>query len=275
MGGLVYSFATKDDLVHVALEREMARFLIPSGIAVDSSRNMYVMNPGSQVGGADSITVYPAGSNGNATPSATISGASTALDFPLGIAVDSGKNIYVTNDREARDSYEDKRRRRFSTGAAFCSGNVSERSSLLAERNARSGAVLNLEGASVGVLFYDPHSWPAPGKLILDGSSYKRLPDTRSRLHWLALQPEYHPQPYRQLAKVLREQGDEEGAIAVLVTSQDLRYASYGRASALWGGFLNATIGYGHRPLRTIGWSLFVILIGGHVVFLSDFSQIE
>jgi len=130
-----------------------------------------------------------------------------------------------------------------------------------------NGAVLNLDGASVGVLFDDPHSWPAPGKLILDGFSYKRLPDTRSRLRWLALQPEYHPQPYRQLAKVLREQGDEEGAIAVLVTSEDLRYASYSRASALWGGFLNATIGYGHRPLRTIGWSLFVILIGWPIVW--------
>jgi sugar lactone lactonase YvrE len=72
--------------------------LIPSGIAVDSSRNIYVSNPGSQIGGSDSVTVYPAGSNGNATPSATISGTSTALDFPSGIAVDSSKNIYVTND---------------------------------------------------------------------------------------------------------------------------------------------------------------------------------
>jgi hypothetical protein len=130
-----------------------------------------------------------------------------------------------------------------------------------------NGAVLNLDGASVGVLFDDPHSWPTPGKLIVDGFKYERLPDTRSRLRWLALQPEYHPQPYRQLAKVLRDQGDEEGAIAVLVASEDLRYASYGRASALWGDFLNVTIGYGHRPLRTIGWSLLVILIGWPIVW--------
>ena len=131
-----------------------------------------------------------------------------------------------------------------------------------------NGAVLNLDGASVGSLLDDPHSWPAPGKLSLDGFTYEHLAvaDAPSRLRWLALQPEYHPQPYRQLAKVLREQGDEEGAIAVLVASEDLRHASYGRASALWGGFLNATIGYGHRPLRTIGWSLLVILIGWPIV---------
>ena len=54
---------------------------------------------------------------------------------------------------------------------------------------------------------------------------------------------------------------------AMLVASEDLRYASYGRASALWGDFLNATIGYGHRPLRTIGWSLLVILIGWPIVW--------
>ena len=132
-----------------------------------------------------------------------------------------------------------------------------------------NGAVLNLDGASVGSLFDDPHSWPAPGKLSLDGFTYEHLgvADAPSRLRWLALQPEYHPQPYRQLAKVLREEGDEEGAIAVLVASEDLRYASHGRASALWGDFLNATIGYGHRPLRTIGWSLFVILLGWPIVW--------
>ena len=131
------------------------------------------------------------------------------------------------------------------------------------------GAVLNLDGASVGFLFDDPHSWPAPGQLSLDGFTYEHLafPDAPSRLRWLALQPEYHPQPYRQLAKVLREQGDEEGAIAVLVESENLRYESNGRASALWGDFLDATIGYGHKPLRTIGWSILVILIGWPIVW--------
>jgi hypothetical protein len=130
-----------------------------------------------------------------------------------------------------------------------------------------NGAVLNLDGASVGGLNDDPHSWPAPGKLSIDGFRYERLFDTRSRLRWLALQPEYHPQPYRQLAKVLRAQGDEPGATEVLIVSEDLRYASYGRASALWGGFLNATIGYGHKPLRTIRWSLLVILVGWPIVW--------
>ncbi len=134
-----------------------------------------------------------------------------------------------------------------------------------------NGAALNLDGASVESLLDDPLSWPAPGKLSVDGFTYEHLgvADAPSRLRWLSLQAVYHPQPYRELAKVLREEGDEEGAVAVLVASEDLRYASHGRASALWGGFLNATIGYGHKPLRTIGWSLFVILFGWPIVWMA------
>ena len=33
------------------------------------------------------------------------------------------------------------------------------------------------------------------------------------------------------------------------------------------GAFLKATIGYGYRPLRTIGWSLLVVLFGWSVVW--------
>jgi sugar lactone lactonase YvrE len=67
----------------------------PMGIAVDSSGNIYVANWLADVWG--SITVYPAGSNGNVAPTATISGGNTDLDAPWGIAVDSSRNIYEVN----------------------------------------------------------------------------------------------------------------------------------------------------------------------------------
>jgi sugar lactone lactonase YvrE len=70
----------------------------PTAITLDASGNIYVANSGSQIGGVDSITVYPAGSNGNAPPSATISGVSTGLAVPWGIAVGSNGNMYVAND---------------------------------------------------------------------------------------------------------------------------------------------------------------------------------
>jgi hypothetical protein len=57
---------------------------VPVGIALDGAGNIYVTNPGA--GGPQSITVYAAGANGNATPTATIAGGNTGLFGPTGIA---------------------------------------------------------------------------------------------------------------------------------------------------------------------------------------------
>ncbi|MGH7813781.1 MAG: PQQ-binding-like beta-propeller repeat protein [Candidatus Binataceae bacterium] len=71
----------------------------PYGIALDSSGNIYVANCGTDCGGSadPSITVYAAATNGNVTPSATITGSNTRLDGPVSIALDSGGTIYVAN----------------------------------------------------------------------------------------------------------------------------------------------------------------------------------
>jgi 6-phosphogluconolactonase (cycloisomerase 2 family) len=75
----------------------------PLGIAIDSQNNIYVANErgGPVVRGKHfdkgSITVYPAGSDGNIAPLATISGKATGLSFPVSIALDSSDNIYVGN----------------------------------------------------------------------------------------------------------------------------------------------------------------------------------
>ncbi len=70
-----------------------------SSIAVDSSGKIYVTNEGSLDGGIDTVTVYPAGSSGNATPSAIISGYNTGLFEPVGIAADGSGKIYVANQQ--------------------------------------------------------------------------------------------------------------------------------------------------------------------------------
>jgi hypothetical protein len=66
--------------------------LSPTGIALDSTSNIYVTNLGNS-----SVTVYAAGSAGNVAPMATISGANTGLLNPTGIALDSANRIYVAN----------------------------------------------------------------------------------------------------------------------------------------------------------------------------------
>jgi hypothetical protein len=148
-----------------------------------------------------------------------------------------------------------------------------------------NGAFVDLSDASIGVMIDEERSWPAPGKLLIDGLTYTGfgasppafaggLPptpsDARSRLRWIGLQPEYHPQPYRQLAKVLRENGDDSGAIEVMVAQQDARFRDSAWPWRVWAALLKYTIGYGHRPLLAIGWSLAVVLLGWLVVSIAN-----
>jgi DNA-binding beta-propeller fold protein YncE len=59
----------------------------PSAVAVDSSGLIYVSNEGGFEGDNVSVTVYAAGSTGNATPAVTIAGSATQLARPRGIAI--------------------------------------------------------------------------------------------------------------------------------------------------------------------------------------------
>src|SRR5208282_3390274 len=72
----------------------------PLGIALDSSGKLFVANNETQPCSTQcgSVTVYPAGSNGNIRPSVTIVGGNTGLYFPSGIALGASGNIYVAND---------------------------------------------------------------------------------------------------------------------------------------------------------------------------------
>jgi hypothetical protein len=133
------------------------------------------------------------------------------------------------------------------------------------------GAILVLAAATARILSDDEQSWPAPGKLWLDGFDYRAIGadsprDVASRLRWLGLQTGFYPQPYRQLARVMRESGDDTGAVAVLIAMEDARFRNSGFFRRAWAGFLKQTIGYGHRPLLAILWSLLIVLFGWALV---------
>ena len=135
----------------------------------------------------------------------------------------------------------------------------------------QNGATVDLSGAHVGMLLDEEKSWPEPGNLLINGLTYDGFGagspfDVQSRLRWISLQPPvrggFEPQPYRQLAKVYRESGLDSEATQVLIAEEDARYARHGLIGRFWGAFLKDTIGYGHRPLRAIFWSLAVVLLG-------------
>ncbi|HVN63292.1 MAG TPA: choice-of-anchor D domain-containing protein [Candidatus Binataceae bacterium] len=65
----------------------------PDAVALDAAGNIYATN-----GLGASLTIYPAGSNGNVSPSARLHGVNTGLTVAeMNIAVDYARNIYVLN----------------------------------------------------------------------------------------------------------------------------------------------------------------------------------
>jgi hypothetical protein len=131
-----------------------------------------------------------------------------------------------------------------------------------------AGTEMNLENASVGSIGDDDDEKHWPKRLVLDGFVYGRISkgptDAESRLRWLARQDPFTPQPYRQLAKVLRETGDDQGARRVLHEMERVRrqQRAPGPFVRIWGWLLRWTIGYGYYPLRAFVWLLGLAILG-------------
>jgi hypothetical protein len=130
---------------------------------------------------------------------------------------------------------------------------------------------LDLSDAHAGALWDDAASWPAPGNLDVTGFVYGDFSggpaDAQQRLEWLHRQPMAlwaQPQPYRQLALVLSQDGAEEGAIEVRVAKENaiMQYGQLTMANRMWRFILWITIGYGYRPLRALWWILLFVVMG-------------
>jgi sRNA-binding regulator protein Hfq len=138
---------------------------------------------------------------------------------------------------------------------------------------------LDLTNASAGSLVDDEKSWPAKGNLFLDGFVYGHISgksprDAKTRLRWLERQDPFTPKPYRQLAKVLRETGDDGGARRVLFEMERRRRQQEDRSwyARLWGWVLKWTIGYGFYPWRALGWLVALTIVGWGLFRLGYFS---
>lgn len=131
--------------------------------------------------------------------------------------------------------------------------------------------VLDLQEAKLGRLLDDGLSWPSRGRLLIEGLTYSAISptDARSRLFWLRRQPPtpFHPQPYEQLAKVLRASGYEADAIRIAIGREDARrvYGGLGRWARGWSRLLKLTIGHGYKPHRALVGSLAFVLLGWYV----------
>jgi len=131
---------------------------------------------------------------------------------------------------------------------------------------------LDLSSATAGSISDNDTCWPA--SLELDGFVYGGISggptQAEARLKWLDRQPEFAPQPYRQLARVLRELGDDDGAKCVQ-HELETRTRVLRRQSLYWplrwfrfgeDVLSDATIGYGVYPARAVRCLLGLTALG-------------
>lgn len=129
---------------------------------------------------------------------------------------------------------------------------------------------IRLSSSHVFGLADDLQSWPGNERLFLDGFTYDRIMGTsthaEARIKWLKKGAywagEFYPQPFTQLAKVLRDMGHEADARKVLARREHLlrRHEREQRpfvtrpALAVWHWAQQTLVGYGHHPERSVYW---------------------
>lgn len=140
----------------------------------------------------------------------------------------------------------------------------------------RAQGVVRLVMARVGVLADDKDSWPASGCLDLEGFIYDNLAgpdDAKSRLGWIQRQypkdkkewkGKFQPQPYEQLAAVLKRMGHESDARKVIIAKHQAsrKYGRLGRTMRLANWLFDWTMGYGYRLRRLLAAAVVIVIIG-------------
>ncbi|MDB9855836.1 hypothetical protein OAC47_00565 [Planktomarina temperata] len=140
------------------------------------------------------------------------------------------------------------------------------------------GIEVDLIDAKVGTLVDSPGSWTSVKRLRLSSFRYDRIEskmDVQERLDWrtkhdASVRP-FTPQPYVQLANVLRRQGMISAVNTVMIKREDLQRDAYMKQAVQgnewWGLFALVMLlrpflslpfkwmfGYGHQPSRVLFW---------------------
>jgi sRNA-binding regulator protein Hfq len=148
--------------------------------------------------------------------------------------------------------------------------------------NSPEEITLDLRFARIGTLYDDAKSWPNQKKLFLHGLVYNEIDDNaprdaKRRIGWLQLQYDYkaekdkkqfQPQPYEQLAEVLRKGGQDDDAKKILIAKNKdrARLTKLTWSEICWYRGLGLTIDYGYRPLKAL-WGMAVFIALGCILF--------
>jgi hypothetical protein len=148
--------------------------------------------------------------------------------------------------------------------------------------NSPQEAALDLRLAKIGTLWDEKKSWPKKGHLFLHGLHYDQIDDqaprdANSRIDWLRLQyddnalqdkDQFRPQPYEQLAAVLRKMGHDVDARNILIAKNKdkARLTKLTWTQKLWYCRLGPIIGFGYRPLNAL-WVIGFLILPSSILF--------
>jgi hypothetical protein len=165
------------------------------------------------------------------------------------------------------------------TGTALNGHGMTAQEVVLTVGQAPRGRV-TLRHARCASLADNEKFWNTTSKLDLEDFRYEALAvpidvkddeAVRTRLRWLrgAMQRDYSPGPYDQLAAVFRASGNEEHASTVLIEKHKWRYVAMsdgfrvlGPGVRLWSWLQRSMVGYGFRPTRALVWLLLALALG-------------
>lgn len=105
--------------------------------------------------------------------------------------------------------------------------------------------------------------------IYLDGLEYNHLSgknlDSKILINLLEKMPEFKPQPYRQLVKVLRNNGDNIYADDIMIKYNDIQASKNNIFLKNLKKIYKITTGYGYRPKNMLGTLIIVWLIFGWI----------
>lgn len=141
---------------------------------------------------------------------------------------------------------------------------------------------LCLLSAKIGTFQDDIMSWPGKD-LHLNGLVYNEIADeaqiekidVSNRLSWLSRQPKFRPQPYEQLATVLRKNGYDVEAKKILIEKNKYRAEHVELTTwfeKLWYRALGPMIGYGYSPLNVL-WGIAAFIVLGWSLFKTGYKH--
>jgi len=133
--------------------------------------------------------------------------------------------------------------------------------------------ILDLRSAKIGTLRDDQKSWPSDNNLLLHNLEYDEIHDfaprnAKSRVDWLRRQKYFRPQPYEQLAAVLRRMGQNEDAKKILIAKNEdkSRQPNLTLLEKLWLRQIGPIIGYGYRSWA-VCWLMVLFILSGWLLF--------